>query len=114
MNALYFLLSIIMIEIGLGFFYYLITPVSMRKSTLIDYKSLLKGVLERIFLTVALINGYPHALTLFGTLKLATRLKRHSEGDKIKEATYNDFYLMGNFISIIVAIFYVYLYRRII
>jgi hypothetical protein len=107
-----FLLLFICVEIILGIFYYLITPNSIRKDSIIDYKSLLKGIIERLFLMVSLINNYPHALTLFGTLKLATRLKRDSDEDRIKESTYNDFYLFGNFISIIVAIFYVFLYNN--
>lgn len=98
----------------MGFLYYFITPKSMRGTGKIDYKSLAKGILERVFLMISLINGYPHALTLFGTLKLATRLKRDSEGDKKKEATYNDFYLLGNFISILAAFFYVFLYEKLV
>lgn len=111
MDLLYYFLVIIAIEILLGIFYYLITPSLIRSSTLIDVRSLAKGVVERIFLLVALINDYPHALTLFGTLKLATRLKRGNDENPSKESTFNDFYLFGNFISIIAAIFYVYLFK---
>ncbi|MEN9336228.1 MAG: hypothetical protein RLZZ500_1215 [Bacteroidota bacterium] len=113
-TILSFVLILLFVEFLLGIFYFLITPNSIRQGVLIDTKSLLKGIVERIFLTVSLINGYPHALTLFGTLKLATRLKRDYEEDKTKESTYNDFYLFGNFISIIVAIFYVFLYTKMI
>jgi hypothetical protein len=101
-------------EILLAIFYYLITPNSIRKNTRIDIRSLLKGFVERIFLVVSLLNNYPHALTLFGTLKLATRLKRDNDEEKIKESTFNDFYLFGNFVLIIVAIFYVVLYKSMI
>lgn len=114
MGFFYFLLYGIIIEILLAFFYYFITPDSIRVATVVDYKSLAKGIIERVFLTVSLINGYPHALTLFGTLKLATRLKRDTDSDKTKESMYNDFYLLGNFISIIVSIFYVYLYEELV
>lgn len=114
MNIVYFFLVVIGCEMLLAFFYYLITPDSIRVATTIDYKSLAKGFIERIFLTVALINDYPHALTLFGTLKLATRLKRDTDSDKNKESMYNDFYLLGNFISIIASIFYVFLYGKLI
>ncbi|MFV5696324.1 hypothetical protein ACM55G_12915 [Flavobacterium sp. LB3P122] len=79
MGFFHFVLLFIYIEILLGIFYYIITPNSIRKNTIIDYKSLLKGIIERIFLMVSLINNYPHALTLFGTLKLATRLKRDND-----------------------------------
>jgi hypothetical protein len=107
-----FLLMLVCVQCLLGFFYYFITPKSIRKDKTLDFKSLLKGIVERIFLMVSLINNYPHALALFGTLKLATRLKRDNEEDKIKESTYNDFYLFGNLISIIVAIMYVFLYNK--
>ncbi len=100
------------IEIVLGIFFYFITPNTIKKGVIIDTKSLLKGIIERIFLTVSLINNYPHALTLFGTLKLATRLKRNNEEDKTKESTYNDFYLFGNFISIIISYIYVFLFDK--
>ena len=43
-----------------------------------------------------------------------TLLSNKHKGDKKKEATYNDFYLLGNFISIIAAIFYVFLYKKLI
>jgi hypothetical protein len=110
----YFVIIFLCTECLLGIFYYLITPKSIRQGVIIDYKSLLKGIIERIFLMISLINEYPHALTLFGTLKLATRLKRDSEEDKTKESTYNDFYLFGNFVSIMVAIFYVFLYKSLV
>lgn len=114
MNIGIFIVLFICIEILLGIFYYLITPSSIRKNSLIDLRSLLKGFIERIFLVVSLLNDYPHALTLFGTLKLATRLKREKDEDKINESTFNDFYLFGNFISIIVSIFYVFLFKSIV
>ena len=112
MNFISFILFFICIEILLGIFYYSITPKSIRPVERIDYKSLLKGTVERIFLMVALINGFSQALTLFGALKLATRLKRENEKDEIKESIYNDFYLMGNFISVMIAIFYTFLYSK--
>lgn len=114
MNIFSFILLFVSSEILLAIFYYLITPNSIRKNTRIDIRSLLKGFVERIFLVVSLLNNYPHALTLFGTLKLATRLKRDNDEEKIKESTFNDFYLFGNFVLIIVAIFYVVLYKSMI
>ncbi|MDX6181816.1 hypothetical protein SGQ44_05250 [Flavobacterium sp. Fl-77] len=114
MDVLKFIVLLITSECLLGIFYYFITPKSIRKRQIIDYKSLLKGFVERMFLLISFIHDYPHALTLFGTLKLATRLKRDSEGDIVKESLYNDFYLFGNFISITVAILYSYLYHLII
>ena len=112
METCKFIGLVIFTELLLGIFYYFITPKSIRKAELIDYKSLLKGFVERVFLVVSLINGYPHSLTLFGALKLATRLKREDSEDKEKESVYNDFYLIGNFISVMMAIWYVFLYNE--
>jgi len=114
MKFFYFLLIAGCVEVILGYFYYMITPVSIRLPDRLDYKSLSKGIIERVFLMVSLLNGYPHALTLFGTLKLATRLKRDTDADKTKESTYNDFYLLGNFISILISFLYVFLYEKIV
>lgn len=111
-NLFHFILIFISIEILLGIFYFIITPKQVKTKSFLDFRSILKGVIERLFLMISLLNGYPHALTLFGALKLATRLKRNDDKDsQEKESLYNDFYLVGNFISVIVAIMYVFLYR---
>ncbi|MEM0967283.1 MAG: hypothetical protein AAGJ81_14145 [Verrucomicrobiota bacterium] len=70
-----------------------------------DLRSIIKGVIERGFLVICLLNGYPHALTLFGALKLGTRLKRDDADND--EKTFNDYYLLGNLISVSIAIGYV-------
>ena len=111
-NLLLFLTIFILIEIILGIFYFFITPKQLKSKEIIDYRSILKGVVERLFLMISLINGYPHILTLFGALKLATRLKRKSVNENQElESLYNDFYLVGNFISVLVSILYVYLFK---
>jgi hypothetical protein len=71
-------------------------------------------VVERAFLFIALINDYPHALAVFSALKLGTRLKRDDGHEKVRpdEMNFNDFYLIGNFISVMVAIGYVLLYKQ--
>ena len=74
--------------------------------------SFIKGLIERLFLFFTLINNYPHALTLFGALKIATRLKHETE-NKQEEDSYNSFYLIGNFISVMLAIGYVLIYKYI-
>jgi hypothetical protein len=70
----------------------------------LDPKSILKGTMERLFLVVCLSSGYPHGLTLFGALKLGTRLKQDDQGD---EKAFNDFYLLGNLLSVTIALAYV-------
>lgn len=77
MTTFWVIITIIFLEIILTIIYTLITPKN-KKVGFIDYNSILKGLIERTFLTYSLISGYPHALTLFGALKLGTRLK-HSE-----------------------------------
>jgi len=92
-------------EIILAFLFTLIAQKFYKKSE-IDTKSIFKGFIERLFITLFLFNGLPHALTFFSALKLATRLK-HNESDKEEVEKYNDYYLLGNLISVTVGLFYV-------
>jgi len=75
-----------------------------------DFKAIFKGVAERIFLFVMLVNGYTQALTFFSALKLATRLKH--EEPRADLDGFNDYYLLGNLLSVIIAITYVYIYQH--
>jgi hypothetical protein len=61
-----------------------------------------KGILERLTLFFCLVIGLSQVLIVFGALKIATRL------DKTKEIT-NDYFLIGNFISILIGAIYYYL-----
>ena len=64
-----------------------------------DRKAILKGVLERLVLYIALIHGYPQMLIAFGAMKLGTRL--HTEhGSEIS----NTYFLVGNLLSMLLAI----------
>lgn len=72
---------IIISELVLAFLFSLIAQQYYKKSE-IDMKSISKGFIERLFLTIFMFNGIPHALTFFSALKLATRLKHD---DKIGE-----------------------------
>ena len=108
------ILIILTLEIILIFVFRLITPKDKR-IRLIQLKSILKGVIERVFLTYSILCGYPHALTLFGALKLGTRLKSADneatpEG-RLKESNFNDYFLIGNFISVLFSIIYVQLLK---
>ena len=101
-------ISFVLSEIVLAFAFAAIAQVYYKEIKGFEFKSIVKGSFERIFLTVALINNLPHALTLFSALKLATRLK-HDE-PATDHNKFNDYYLMGNLASVIVAIFYCYAY----
>ncbi len=64
--------------------------------------SWLKGFIERAFLVFALLAGFENALILFAAIKLGTRLNSDTES-KIS----NDYFLIGNLISIAAAILHV-------
>jgi len=102
------LISFVVSEIVLAFAFAAIAQVYYKEIKGFEFKSIVKGIFERIFLAVALINDLPHALTLFSALKLATRLK-HAEPDT-DHNKFNDYYLIGNLASVMVAIFYCYVY----
>lgn len=109
MAVLAFIAIVVVSEIVFGFIFSVIAQFFYKKIG-IDFGSLFKGLIERTFLFVSLVNGYPHALTLFGALKVATRLKRSSD-DKNDDEAFNSFYLIGNFISVMMAIGYVHIYQ---
>lgn len=60
MNISYTVLIIIILEIVLTIFYTIITPKEKKLGS-IDYKSIMKGWVERAFLTYSLVSGYPHS-----------------------------------------------------
>lgn len=109
------LLLVLFLEALVTAIFSIITPKGESKSAF-DWKSVVKGLVERAFLTYSLISGFPHVLTLFGALKLGTRLKsadneKTPEGRE-KESRYNDYYLVGNFISVSLSIFYYTLFHQ--
>ncbi len=64
-------------------------------------RSIIKGILERLFLFVALIYHIPQALIAFGALKIATRFIEDEE-NKISL----DYFFIGNITSLLIALFY--------
>ena len=109
MNQVYLFLAICLIsEVALTFLFWIITRL-LTKRVGFDFRSLLKGLLERFFLFVSLTNGYAHALTFFSAIKLATRLKHDDTGRD--QDRFNDYYLIGNMISVLAAIGYVQLWK---
>jgi len=97
-------------ETILAFVFSVIAQIYYKKLG-IDFKSIFKGLLERIFLSIAFIHDLPSALTFFSALKLATRLKHEEEKDEHNK--FNDYYLLGNLASVTMAIFYAYIYNNI-
>jgi hypothetical protein len=97
---------IIVCEIVLAFHFSLIALFYYQKKK-IDFKSLFKGFAERMFLTLFLFNDLASALTFFSALKVATRLK-HQESSEGESNRFNDYYLVGNLLSVSVALFYAF------
>jgi hypothetical protein len=62
-----------------------------------DYRSIGKGILERTMLFLGLIWGIQSVIILFGALKIATRL------DQDKSKVSNDYFLIGNLMSVLIA-----------
>lgn len=81
------------------------------KKTEIDLESLFKGCLERLFLALFLYNDLPHALTVFSALKIATRLKHEEKHEDTQR--FNNYYLIGNLISVSMSLFYLYLWNHV-
>ena len=75
----------------------MIQAIKDHKAPALTLGDVLKGVLERIFLIVGILAGYPHVITAFGALKIGTRIKN---GERIS----NDYFLVGNLISILGAL----------
>ncbi len=63
------------------------------------FMSVFKGVLERLFLITGLLSGYPQVIIAFGAIKIGTRFQKNT---KIS----NDYFLIGNFISLLTALVY--------
>ena len=103
------LLVFIIVEVFIAFIFAVIAQIFYHRIGL-NFKAIFKGMAERLFLFIMLVNGYSQALTFFSALKLATRLK-HEEPAKDLDG-FNDYYLLGNLISVAVAIGYVYVYQH--
>ncbi len=61
--------------------------------------SIFKGGLERFIILISLYNNLPHVLTVFGALKIGTRLKEDQD-DRIS----NDYFLVGNMVSLLMVL----------
>ncbi|MDR6759905.1 hypothetical protein J2Y38_000084 [Flavobacterium sp. 2755] len=68
--------------------------------------SIFKGLLERFVLYFSLVIGLTQVLIVYGAIKIGTRFEKN---DKIK----NDYFLIGNFSSILFAIIYYFIFDQI-
>lgn len=62
-------------------------------------RSILKGSLERFAILLGLASNLPVIIIFFSAIKLGTRIKEQQES-KVS----NDYFLVGNIVSIIIAI----------
>lgn len=98
-NFSIYILIMVVSEVLAVLWFWLLSKLNPKNRRTISWRSILKGIAERAFVTFSLVNELPHSLTVFAALKIATRIK---DDDKIS----NDFYLLGNLLSITLAIVY--------
>ncbi len=91
--------------IGLLVFYFVRSK--FEKNSTKTALSIGKGMLERFAILLGLVALIPTIIIFFGALKLGTRLKEQQES-KIS----NDYFLIGNVISIIIAIGQFLIYQQ--
>ena len=103
-----FILALLITEALLAVIFYIVAAIFYKK-TEISVKSVVKGFTERLFLLIALVNGYSQALTFFSALKLGTRLKHQEPQPEMDR--FNDYYLIGNLTSVAIAIGYTWIYH---
>lgn len=68
--------------------------------------SVFKGIIERFLIYYALILNISQILIVFGAIKIGTRFDKNN---KIK----NDYFIVGNFFTILISILYYYFYEKI-
>lgn len=88
---------IIVIELVAHGFFYFLSPKSPRS---LEAVPVIKGVLERLVLTFGLCAGFPQVLILFGALKIGTRISESGKTPTAQRLTNNDYYLIGNLVSV--------------
>ncbi|MDN5203619.1 hypothetical protein QQ008_19680 [Fulvivirgaceae bacterium BMA10] len=107
MNPILTFFSIFLIgEVVAFLLYYFVGKIRKKeKSERMSATSLLKGALERAFVFLSLTNDFPQSLIVFGALKIATRIRPEN---KIS----NDYFLIGNLISLILAVLYYVVWKN--
>jgi hypothetical protein len=101
MTWLKILLVVAIGEVAIHILFFALSKIFGKdKKDKINGISIFKGVLERIFIVVSFHFNMTSALTLLGALKIATRIK--DTEDKVS----NDFFLVGNLISVLFGIGY--------
>tara|TARA_Y100001972_G_scaffold128821_1_gene191973 strand:+ start:5958 stop:6299 length:342 start_codon:yes stop_codon:yes gene_type:complete len=97
-----FLVILVAGELVTNLFFFILIKIMNRGR--MSFSGAIRGTFERLFLFFAMVNDIFHALTLFGALKIATHIK---DDDRVS----NDYFLIGNLISVSAAIGYFILYN---
>lgn len=102
MNWLWIAISYVVMELLVNLMFHFITQwlKNSRDSKTQRKREIFKGLLERLFLIVGMIFGYPQVIIAFGALKIGTRFQKNNKVS-------NDYFLIGNFISLLTAIIFV-------
>lgn len=69
-------------------------------------KSIFHGILERSVLFIGLLYGFQSIIIMFGTIKIATRIK-----DDNKERVSNDYFIVGNLLSVLFVFISLFLFK---
>lgn len=88
-------------------FHFISKSIGKTNRDKITRASILKGLIERAFVLITLWFNLASALTLLGALKIATRIK---DEDKVS----NDFFLLGNLISVLFGVLYFVILKNLI
>lgn len=88
-------------------FYFIRRSLAKGQDKPVARLAIFKGVLERLVLFVGLVNEFASVLIVFGTLKISTRL--HEDN---KCPVTNDYFLIGNLCTILIAIVMVVVAKR--
>jgi hypothetical protein len=99
-NAMFFIFIMILGELIAFFLFKLLRFLLNKDKGLKIDRAVLKGILERFFLFLCLVYGFPQGLIAFGALKIGTRFI--PEENKIS----NDYFYIGNILSLLIAVTY--------
>ncbi len=93
-------------EVILAGLFVIINLLLKNSPKLFSWKSVIKGVLERLVMFFALVQGFDNIIMFFAAIKLGTRLKQDEE-----TPISNEYFLIGNLVSIGSVITYNFLFN---
>jgi hypothetical protein len=100
---------ILVIGESVAFFIFKLIELLLNKKWAMAFnRSVIKGILERIFLFLALVYHIPQALIAFGALKIATRFIE--DENKISL----DYFFIGNICSLLIALIYFVIWKLVV